>query len=326
MFFFFFYLMNLLHKILLDIIDDFRSLMKKPLKFFIYAFVFFTLNIGCKHLTNNFSINHLIKPASKDSKWNSFEKSKPLPCLLNQNYRYLDKGKQAHVFISEDGNYILKLLKPASPHFNVPLLGKSYSIGFSTLPLAQTLSSFFYQEKQKKQIEVDFQSYTNSFTLLKEETELEYLHLTETDYLCQKLKIYDKIGILHTIDLDKTCFILQKKANLLYPTLNALIQENEIDKAKILIDNFVRLSFQFINKGIINPTTIEKNFGCIGLKPVQIDVGRILTAADLNIEKEPSPESIYRSTRHMKKWLANKNPSLFQYLEETIEIQKNKHN
>ena len=278
--------------------------------------------MGCKHLTDNFSINHLIKPASKTSKWANFDTESHPAELLKQNYRYLDKGKQAHVFISEDGKHILKLLKPFHPRFNISILGKSYPIGISSIPLAQTLFSFFYKEEQEKHREIDFQSYTNSFTLLKEETEIEYLHLAQTDHLQQTLNIYDKIGILHTLDLDNTCFILQKKANLLYPTLHNLIEKNEVENAQILIDNFVHLSFQFINKGIINPTTIEKNFGCIGLKPVQIDVGRVLTGSDLNKEEEISPDQIYRSTRHMKKWLSSKAPLLCKYLEASIEIQK----
>ncbi len=299
--------------------------MKKPLKILIYVSVFFMLNAACKKLTDNFSTNHLIKPASQDSKWNLHQDSLLSSTALKQTYKYLDKGKQAHVFISEDGQHILKLLKPAHPHFAISILSKSYSIGLSTLPFAQSLSSFFYEKKQNEQRDLDFLSYTNSFNLLKEETELEYLHLAETDHLQQKLTIYDKIGVLHTLDLDKTCFILQKKADLLYPTLAALILKNELEKAKILIDNFVHLSFQFIDKDIVNPTTIEKNFGCIGLKPVQIDVGRVLTALDLGKTPRIEPEHIYRSTRHMKKWLTVKSPPLCQYLEESIEVRKKKY-
>ena len=314
--------MNLHHKIPLAIIEDFWSFMKKPLKILTYVSIFFMLNAACKKLTDNFSTSHLVKPALQNSNWRSSEDASLPSTALKQNYKYLDKGKQAHVFISEDGKHILKLLKPIHPYFTVSILGKSYSIGLSTLPFAQSLSSFFYKEKQNKQRDLDFLSYTNSFNLLKEETELEYLHLAETDHLQHKLTIYDKIGVLHTLDLDKTCFILQKKADLLYPTLEALISKNEFEKAKILIDNFVYLSFQFIDKDIVNPTTIEKNFGCIGLKPVQIDVGRVLTALDLGMAPSKDPNHIYRSTRHMKKWLTVKSPLLCKYLEEAIEAHK----
>jgi hypothetical protein len=297
--------------------------MNKTVKFLTYLSAFLVLNNICKTLTDDFSLDHLIKPSPKGSKWTQESQEKPL-AALQQKYFYLSKGKQAHVFVSEDGEHVLKLLKPYFPHFSVRVFGKTSNIRFSKLPFAKDLFGSLYAEKGLKQRDLDFQSYVNSFQLLKEETEVEYLHLTETDDLKTSLKLYDKIGILRHIDLDSTCFILQKRTDLLYPTLHTFIKEGKSAEAKEIIDAYVLLCLKFLQKGIVNPTTVEKNFGCIGLKPIQIDVGRVLREQDIENALPVSLEGVYHCAHHMKKWLNMKAPELVPYLDESIETHKAK--
>lgn len=294
------------------------------IKTLLYTSAFFTLNTVCKRLTDDFSLDHLVKPSSKDSKWARSDEPTDLQKILAQKYTYLGKGKQAFVFASEDGEHVLKLFKPHFPYFHYHLLGSPFKIGISKLPFAKTLFEMTHTKECEEQKENEFQSYVNSFELLQKETQLEYLHLAQTDHLQNKLKIYDKIGILREIDLDSTCFLIQKKTDLLYPSLASLIKKGELEKAKQLIYSFVDLSFKFIIKGIDNPTTVEKNFGCIGLQPVQIDVGRVLIMDDFE-QIGPKIDQIYYSVHHMKKWLTPKSELLSRYLEETVEEQKNIH-
>jgi hypothetical protein len=228
------------------------------------------------------------------------------------------------VFASEDGEHVLKVFKPHFPYFHYHLFGSPFKLGISKLPFAKTLFEKIYAKECKEQKENEFQSYVNSFELLQKETQLEYLHLAQTDHLQVKLKLYDKIGILREIDLDSTCFLVQRKTDLLYPSLASLIKKGELQKAKQLIRSFVDLSFKFILKGIDNPTTVEKNFGCIGLQPVQIDVGRVLIMEDFE-QMGPKIDQIYYSVHHMKKWLAPKSELLSRYLDETVEEQKSIH-
>ncbi len=297
--------------------------MNKPVKFLVYLSTFLVLNNICKSLTDDFSLNHLLKPSPKGSKWAQESAAEPL-AALNQKYFYLSKGKQAHVFVSEDGEHVLKLLKPYFPHFAVRVFGKTSNLRFSKLPFAKDIFGAMYAEKGKEQRELDFQSYVNSFVLLKEETEVEYLHLTETENLKTSIKLYDKIGILRHVDLDSTCFVLQKRTDLLYPTLHTFIKEGKETEAKEIIDAYVLLSLKFLQKGIVNPTTVEKNFGCIGLKPIQIDVGRVLRKEDMKNAPPVTLEGVYHCAHHMKKWLTIRAPELVSYLDESIEIQKAK--
>lgn len=298
--------------------------MKRWAKLTIYTAVFFTLNTVCKSLTDDFSLNHLVLPSSRDSKWARIDEPANLKNILAQKYTYLGKGKQAYVFVSEDGEHVFKLFKPHFPYFHYHLFGKPCKIGVSKLPFAKTIFEKTHRKECEEQKEKEFQSYVNSFELLKEETELEYLHLSQTNHLQSKLQIYDKIGILREVDLDNTCFLIQKKTDLLYPSLASLIRNEDTQKAKQLIESFVDLSFKFILKGIDNPTTVDKNFGCIGLKPVQIDVGRVLVMEDFE-KTGPNLDQIYYSVHHMKKWLAPRSKILCEHLEEIVEKQKNTH-
>ncbi len=293
--------------------------MKKSSKILLSLAAFFTLNFVCKTLTDDFSTYFLIPPAELGSEWATSEDPETLTALLSQKYTYLAKGKQSYVFISEDNQHVLKLFKPLPPFMEVPFLKKTFHIGLSKIPFVNMIliqdSSPSYQQARN----LEFRSYFNSFFLLPEETKLEYLHLALTNHLQKKLKIYDKIGVLHTIDLDSTSFLIQKKTDLLYPTLANLLKNKETDKAKLLLKNFVTFYFQLIEKGIVNPTTLEKNLGCLDLKPIQIDVGRILTPQDLQISSPVPLTQIYQSTSHMKKWLKTRSPELLIYLKQLEE-------
>lgn len=295
--------------------------MKKTPKILIYTSLFLLLNGALKNLTGDFSESFLLKPAAATSDWAN-DKNEAIRPVLNQKYTYLGRGLQAYAFLSEDGEHVLKVFKPLFPAFSYSLFGKKFKLGLSKIPFARELFLAFSPNTLDPQKEKDFLSYTNSFSFLQEQTGLEYLHLAETEDLNHKLELYDKIGVQHFLNLDTSCFLIQKKADLLYPTLGSLIKNQEIDKAKELIDSFVSLSFEFIQKGILSPTTLKKNFGCVGLKAIQIDVGRVFKKEDLGKNEAPSTEQIYHSTSTMKKWLKDEAPELSVYLEEAIQKQK----
>ncbi len=274
----------------------------------------------CKHLTDDFSVMRLV-PAHKDISLYQEKNPNNLPQLLQQTYTYLGKGKQAYVFVSEDKKHVLKLFKPFFPSYSITILGHSFNCRFSKIPFIQTIYSFFYPEEGRRRREQDFRSYINAFTILKEDTVLEYLHLSETNNLHNSLQIVDKIGVSHTIDSNTSCFLIQRKIDLLYPTLADCLQKNDIEKAKKLIESFARLSLKLAQLKIVNPTTIEENWGCLEDQSLLLDVGRLLTAQDLH-KNPPSLDQAYHTIHHLKKWLSKHSPSLCQYLEESLSVQR----
>jgi hypothetical protein len=279
--------------------------MKKVYFVLVSTSVFFLLNSLCKKITDDFSTHHLTPPAAEDSSWGKTVIPENLEELIGQEYVYLGKGKQAYAFVS---NHVFKLFKPAPIRFQVSCFGKEYQFSLSKLPFIKSLfidfSSPHYQEVQNR----EYRSYVNAITLLPDETKVEYLHLASTQNLKKKLKIYDKIGVLHTIDLDSTSFLIQKRADLFYPKLLELVKKNEVAKAQTLLRNFISFYLHLIDTNIVNPTTVEANIGCLDLEIVQIDVGRLLTPQDLGLSYSKVPLSQVRaSTSHMKKWLLRHN-------------------
>ncbi len=282
--------------------------MKKTCIIFLSIFSFLLINSLCKKLTDDFSPHMLTPPATPDSPWATTPIPENLEELIAQEYVYLGKGKQAYVFLSKDGEHVFKLFKPAPIHFQTSFFGKPLQFSLSKLPFIKSLwvdfSSPHYKEIQNR----EWRSYVNAITILPEETKVEYLHLAATKFLQKKLTIYDKIGILHTIDLDSTSFLIQKRADLFYPKLLELVKKNEEEKAKTLLKNFLSFYLHLIDKNIVNPTTVEANIGCLDLEIVQIDVGRLLTPQDLRLSYPKVPLSqIHKSTSHLKKWLLRNN-------------------
>jgi len=283
--------------------------------------VFFTLNSVCKTLTADFSIQDLIRPSPKNSCYASSSQPENLKEILNQKFSYLGKGKQAFAFVSEDGQHVLKVFKPSSPFTQVRFLGKSRKVSFSKIPGMKFLFGLLHAKEIQEQTEKDFQSCLNSFVNFPKETELEYLHLAESDHLDENITLFDKIGVMHKLNADKTCFLLQKKADLLYPTLHSYIEKGNTEKAKKLLSSLVELSFSFVKEGIDSPTTVEKNLGCIETRAILIDTGRMLQRKDFSVTG-PKIDDMDYCVHHMRKWLKEKAPSLQPYLEEQVQIQK----
>lgn len=288
--------------------------MKRSIKIAIGALLFLSLNFFCKTATGNFSLN-LLEPIHLTEKWAPNEE---LNAILSQEYRYLGHGNQAFVFASEDGEHVLKLFRPLAPLWEKINSGKKTVYKLGKLPFAQTIFNKLFADEIAADRDSQFLSYTNSFALLQEETGIEHLHLSPTTTLKRSMKIYDKIGVLHLIDLDSTSFLIQKKTDLLYPALAKLIKEEKIDDAKELLTNFIKLSIKLTETGIIRPTTLKKNLGCIGLKPIQIDVGKVFREED----KPSHPKidhlaQIYRYNNFMKQWLSSKNEQLLAHFNRT---------
>ncbi|MBI3237056.1 MAG: hypothetical protein HYZ48_05085, partial [Chlamydiales bacterium] len=177
--------------------------------------VYKTVGAFCQMQTDGFSILQISSNRGFNPAWNtrdlSADERDELGTALDQSYRYLACGNQAFAFESEDGKYILKFFKQK----------------LFTPPLHWKLLAFFSPQegrrakkigKKKDKLRRDFESYRIAFDELKEETGLVCVHLNPTDWIGKNVEIFDKLHIRHGIALDHFDFILQKKADLVYPT------------------------------------------------------------------------------------------------------------
>lgn len=232
--------------------------------------------------------------------------------ILSQPYRYLAKGAQSYVFLSEDGQYVLKFfriyhLQPPFwvTHLRWPWFLQSYK-------MSKIL-------KKMEELHKDFASYKIAYDQLREETGVIYLHLNKTNTLKQSLTFYDKIGIEHHVDLDQMEFLVQKRAELVYPALAKMVETEGIESAKDALSQLISLLCLRCEKGIHDKDPdLNTNFGFIGHTPLQIDVGRFRIEDAKADEQKIDRDEIIRITDNLNQWLRSRYPELSGHLETTI--------
>lgn len=189
-----------------------------------------------------------------------------LSTLLSQPFHYLARGGQAFAFVSADGQYVLKLSKRRFTSVYHTL---------ATLPLPQYLHAIF-QKKWKNALmkrERDLNSYLLAYTQMPDLTGLIYMHLHRQPSFHQEVTLIDKIGIAHTIDLNDTTFLLQKRAESISHYLKRV--ENKHYAISALLDTLQAA----MDRGIIDDDPgLHRNFGFAGNSPLFIDVGRLQTS------------------------------------------------
>lgn len=219
--------------------------------------------------------------------------------ILKQPFYYLDSGGQCFAFLSADGQYVLKFFKN---HFR------------SVFPLSAKK-----QAKREKKLLRDFTSYTIAFQELREECGLLYLHINPTEHLQKRVSIVDKLGIQHELSLDQHAFILQKRADLVYPYFERLIQRGEKEEARAAISALVALIADRCQKGIFDEDArIHRNFGFIDKQAILIDVGRLRKDAT-RMQREVYTQDVRIITKRWRAWLLQQDPSLSAFLDQEIE-------
>lgn len=227
----------------------------------------------------------------------------PVPApLLNQRFFYLKKGCQAYVFVSEDGNYVLKFFKQ---HLQKP---DSFLVYLPFTPQRKHL------EAKNRAYEEALKSCALAYRSFRDETALLYIHLCP-NHLDTTVELIDRHGRSSHIQLDKTAFVLQKRATLIYPRLSALMRAGDLPKAERTLTSLFDL-LQFLGKqGVVdNDPILRKNFGILDERAVQIDIG------NLQIDPKRVGTDAYRSdlfniTRNLRSWIEESEPELLGYFD-----------
>ena len=153
-----------------------------------------------------------------------------------------------------------------------------------------------------------FAAYQSAFHVLKDETGLVYMHLYRTQGLKKKITLHEKNGKTLVVDLDKTCFYLQKRAQLIYPRSSELMRNGDTQTAKTIISSVFTLIEDLRKKGVIDhDLTLYKNFGIIDDKAVQLAIGK------LHIDHSSSAcskEQIIHIMAPFRRWIQKNYPQL----------------
>lgn len=267
------------------------------------------------HLTAGFTLSNITSDFTHQPDWEvrplSQTENIVLDKALNQSYRYLGKGCQSYAFLSEDGNYVIKFFKYQRYRLQ-PWL--EY---FPPLPAIVQ----YRQEKQDKKwskLNGFVKSWKVAFENLKEETGLIFVHLNKTDHLKKRLTIYDKLNFKHEVNLDQMEFCIQQRAEMLCDVLLEFKKQNDLKKAKLLIDDLLTLIISEYSRGLAdNDHALMQNTGVVKGKPIHIDVGQFVITDEA---KEPVfyQQEIFTKTYKFKIWLAEHYPELGEYLDQRL--------
>lgn len=276
----------------------------KFVKILIFILLAIALQRFCHNQTDGFAMRKIMSDLSYNPQWVVEEPSnvQEIKEALSQPYRYLSKGAQSYVFASDDGKYVLKFFR--HDHMRKE-------------PWHYLLTKENRSERQRAaedKLFKDFASYKLAYNELKNETGLVYVHLNKTDHLSIDIPLYDKIGVQHHIALDRMEFILQKRAQLIFPALQEWIQANDIKAAKGALTELVNLLKERFTKEIYDKDPdLNTNFGFLGQHPVQIDVGRFKKDPFYS-NRQVYQREIARITDNLKQWLDLNSPELSEHL------------
>jgi hypothetical protein len=287
--------------------------MKKCINWLFRAFlvlvVFLAVRQFCRKQTDGFTLVAITSHRPFDAQWETTPDDDFFHAV-DQPYTYFGCGAQSYVFFSRDQRFVLKLFKQDA--YQLPL--------WLHVPLPWPFARYQKKKQQSRSEKLlrDFTSYTNAFKQLKEETGLLHVHLNKTNTLHRSITLIDRLGISHQIVLDDVDFILQKKAVMAYEQIDYFMQQDAVERAKNALSSLLLLiAKQCQYKMIDRHPNIQKNFGFIDDRALQIDIGRFKDTID--------EQGIEQMHQELYEWLQAEHPSLVEYFEtrydETVKTQ-----
>ncbi len=283
----------------------------------VFILFFCSLFLGIDRFAHRKSLEYSLSTMNSfyqySDEWNlpplSAEDKDQLDHILGQKFTFFTRGSQAYVFISEDQKYILKFLNQQK------LKPKTW---LAYIPLS--FNPYYKQLQQtQKKCHDTFLSCKTAYLDFKEETGLIYLHLIPSKQH-RKVMLYDKNGDCHLVNLEKTSYFVQNRAQLIFLRISELMRAGEVEQAKNIISSVFNLIDHLGKKGVVdNDPVLRRNFGLIHDRAVQIDIGSLRidpnSAATLAYKKD-----IPNITHNFQTWLEKNYPELLPHFQERLAL------
>lgn len=225
--------------------------------------------------------------------------------ILSQPFTYLDRGNQTTVFLSQDGQYVLKLFRYRRSRF-----AWIESIKGSFARFRHKKPKHALWAKMQKTLEAAHLAYTEGRSF----TQLVYIHLNITENLLPTVTL--KAHQAYHLPLDKYRFVIQRKAT---PFKEALLAaKKQPAKMHQCIDSLVDLLHARSAHGIQNADpNLGPNFGFIDERAVEIDFGNYRKSLP-----DPARQSqeIAQYFGRFAEWLQKNCPEYIPYLQQKIAI------
>ncbi len=266
-------------------------------------------------LSDGFSVSKIANTFPVTSEWQlptpSKDELQQISAICSEQFHYLGKGSQAYAFLNDDKRHVLKLFKC----YHLQPVGWIAKI---PLPEALDTSRQVALDKRYKKINDTLHSYKIAAKYLKDECGIIAMEILPTSGIDQEVTLFDKLGRKHTINLGQYGFILQRRADLIYPKLANWIATQDLTSAKKAISSIVALVVQRSKKGIQDSDPdLHKNAGLIGTTAMFIDLGSF-HQNPLAKTEEVYTQDLRKITNRLKEWLEKQSPELAKHLEEEI--------
>jgi hypothetical protein len=153
------------------------------------------------------------------------------------------------------------------------------------------------------------------FEELQDETGIVYVHLNRTKEKVNSIKLVDKYGQSHLIQGDDSCFVVQKKARYLIPTIMNLMETGKKEEAKARINQVFDLLLSLAKKGFVDGDDAlirNNNIGLTNDRAIYIDTGHLFRAQNLDASERMRYEFQVRLDP-LEKWLNVSYPEIGSY-------------
>lgn len=258
---------------------------------------------------HGFCLHYIEGKIPSNPAWNT---TTPFPeDILSQRFHYLGKGSQTYVFESEDKKHVIKFYKFPS-HMR--------KISWLKHPLAYRYEPKRLQIKDynQKRIELSYNSFFLAHSQLQEETSVIYAHLSPTDHFHKKIILVDHLKAEYELPLGPMGFIVQKKAELLFPTLESIISKRDWQKGEKVVRSIIDVIISRCKKGITDlDSMIHNNYGWLEDHAIHIDVGRFVSD-ETTKQPEVYRKEVVRITQLLSDYLAENSPELYTYYQQRI--------
>ncbi|MEC7840142.1 MAG: hypothetical protein VX777_08905 [Chlamydiota bacterium] len=238
---------------------------------------------------------------------------------LKQSFSYLGQGNQTYAFISEDRNYVLKFfkfgnLKPTLWHTWLPDIGPIQKVKHKK------------RMSQEGRLTRIYEGHWIALTHNKENCGLIAVQLDPLGYFDQTVKVRDRIGQIHTINLDTTVFALQEKATVARDLFDKYLIKNDIQQIKTLIDQIFNLYLNEYSKGVYDRDhNVIDNVGFTETKAIHIDVGKLKYDVEIKNKEKYIPDLKDKVVKRISSWVTRHYPqhsrSVDNYLTQKIKEQ-----
>lgn len=225
---------------------------------------------------------------------------------LNQTYIYLSRGHQCYAFVSEDGNYVIKIPRTDRYHTAFWL-------------------NLFPQRKQMRQKNLSrreaflLESFRVSYEELRDQTALLALHLGKSEDRGEKIRIVDRIGRSYEMPLHNTAFILQRKKPILMAEFQKALREGSRDRAEQMLEAFLQVIVDRAKLGILNKDpSFLRNFGFDGKSAFQIDIGSFYRVKGIS-GRIAYEKSIRETVGPVREWLASVDREMAESFDQMLE-------